>query len=101
LVPTRILEANAVINQAETTITTGQLDLAERLIAKAEKLTPSYYRISYLKGKILNQKNFEALSFFEDAIERYPCPNRIKKPYLDTIRKYERNATGKNVRSLS
>lgn|GEM_PF-3703659 len=86
-IPTPFQEINNLLDQAEAFIESGDLDGAEHLITKAENLIPGYYHISYLKGKISDKKKFNAIHHFEDAIEKYPFPNRLKKSYIEVIKK--------------
>jgi lysophospholipase L1-like esterase len=86
-IPAPAQESNNVLDQAEAFIGTDNLDKAEHLITIAEKLTPDHYRISYLRGKVSDKKNTSAINHFEDAIEKYPFTNRLKKSYIEVIRK--------------
>ncbi|MYM93062.1 tetratricopeptide repeat protein [Duganella vulcania] len=68
------------IDRADLFLTKNDLSSAEREIAIAEKISPKYFRINTLKGKIkfISRKNIDAIYHFSEAITQCPGDGKIQ-----------------------
>ena len=85
-VPANNPQANLLLQKIEEKITKRQYESALVDLKNAERLAPDYYKIHFLKGKLvqLMERN-SGIAEYERALENHPFPERLKKSYNEIL----------------
>ena len=85
-VPAKDPQVNALLEQAEERIMKGQYESALADLEKVQRLSPDYYKIHFLRGKLfqLMERN-SGVAEYEKALECHPFPERLKRSYNELL----------------
>lgn len=77
---------NALLEQAEERIMKGQYESALADLEKVQRLSPDYYKIHFLKGKLFQRMERNGdVAEYEKALECHPFPERLKRSYNELL----------------
>jgi len=85
-VPAKNPQVNLLVTQVEERIMKREYESALADLAKAESLAPDYYRVHFLRGKLLEITNAcSGIAEYEKALECHPFPERLKGSYNNIL----------------